>query len=209
MWHIKCDTIGLDKDTIIKRLQSRLEETLTLHYIMVDQLIYENGKGYEYFKLCEQLYVSLSRCEQEKRQLMKVIEDLKKNIVDLKVKFFTLLKLNDFNISISVQRQMEKMKGHFKQLCQLTREIKIERNDELLTTGCEIIEEDSECRQFSSVPETCDNSGWSQFSIVRQIQNLWRFITLRNYKNHFAWLSWLSILEVKYIFFFLFSFPAI
>lgn len=60
MSYINDDAKDLDKDEIIKRLQSELEKTLTIHFVTVNQLIIGNGKEYEYRQLREQLQSSLA-----------------------------------------------------------------------------------------------------------------------------------------------------
>lgn len=52
MSYVNDDTKGLDKD--VKRLQTELENTLTIHFVTANRLIYGDGKGHEYRRLREQ-----------------------------------------------------------------------------------------------------------------------------------------------------------
>lgn len=76
---------NLDKDAFIKYLRTKLEETLTIHYTTVDQLIYQNNKSYEYYELCEQLNFSLTSFEGDQRQLIDIMQGVTDETVELKV----------------------------------------------------------------------------------------------------------------------------
>jgi len=45
MTYINSEAMDVDKDAFIEHLKSRLQETLTIYYVIADQLISENGKG--------------------------------------------------------------------------------------------------------------------------------------------------------------------